>query len=304
MITVALLGFLTSTSAEVSPFWATNLMAKAQPMLLAKAKPLTHGRIQSVFKSLGYDDYDCFSTRIVGDSRRFVVGIGNAWQTCAFSVEPSGRLKPIIVDNEDDSCLVQDAQKIGGTLVLGGLRGWYGNGARYGLQTFKRKNDTWYRTSAATTEHECWGLTVRPRILRGALVEMQSRDYPKSMNACHATAQSAKLETFRLIDGRIRRVGERRMNTAFNRLDDLAGALDVHKLIVIRQIVPLAKLRKRVLQVWNDVGSNPSIECVRSICTSDASTYGWTGTDGKPIWFHFAKRSGQWVLARVDRREG
>lgn len=277
-------------------------------MLVAKAKPLNRARIEKVIRTLGYNEYTGIVTPLIGARGSFIVSCGHGMEdTSTWLVAPSGKVS--IVTHQDSleaggvwwPSLANAAQIKGKTLLLGGLIGWSGNGPRYALETYRREGRNWSRTSRAQTEYECWGAEIPASLVSGGAIQLRSRTYGKSVECCHATALVSIGEAFRVRQGIVKRVGERRLDTAFNTLDSLAGALASGNHRAIGRIVPSKSLRRRLAKIWPRFGPEPRVEVANGDARRENGTYGWS-RDGssETLWLSFARRSRGWVVTKIS----
>ncbi len=202
----------------------------------------------------------------------------------------------------EELILPESAARLGKDLVISGLHNWFGNGAQIKVQSYRLDGGKWRLRAEKTAEFESWGssgVRLSKDGSRFMPVRIQSRTSPKFLEAGHATAHLSYIEEWRFLNGIPKLAWKRLRDTPYNALDDLYRAIKQRdcKTIAFRSSDKAIAHKLVSLYPMTQKGY-PVVEFVNSYCDSDAKVL---AVENLCVWFHFAKKNGKWVVAKLSR---
>src|SRR5262249_42972467 len=135
-----------------------------------------------------------------------------------------------------------------GRLYIAGCVAWVGNGPRASACVFTHGQTGW-KYSTIVAKAEAIGIGQLRRSSDGAFtVRIKSRDYPRNLNACHATAHLSFEEEWRLGAGLASIAWRNERSTAYNTLDKIFPAIANHNVPAIRAACATPVVARRLLR--------------------------------------------------------
>lgn len=194
--------------------------------------------------------------------------------------------------------LPQDAIYYKGTLSIGGLQAWTGNGARTSMEWYRYSNSDWQLKGRLVTEDECWGAETTLGIRNGRLqpVDLVSRTYPPHLSSCHATACFSHRERWLFSGNAWKLVGKRRRNTAFNTLDKLYVAITRGDRKTIQAYSSDVKVATHLAALRRRANEEPRVD-FPTVNSIEGTVIGLANLKSM---FHFRLKNNRWVVSRIE----
>lgn len=192
------------------------------------------------------------------------------------------------------------ACRSGEYLVASGLEGWYSNAPSACAEVFRLVDGNWKSASRIESEFQC---EVAPRLSLGKdgvvqIAPVLSTTYPKSLNACHATAQLAYEEKWTVSGGEIQTAYKRLRMTPYNQLEKLYEALVRGDEKLIHGLCTNGVVAKEVMALKPQVAKgSPDTSFPNGNCSTDSKQI---GIDNLRTWFYFVLKDGKWVVERIE----
>ncbi len=185
-------------------------------------------------------------------------------------------------------------------LVASGIEGWYSNAPSAYAEVFRLENGAWKSVSRLESEYQC---EEAPKLsLRKdgvvAIAPVLSTTYPKSLNACHATAQLAYEEKWTIANGQLNTVYKRQRMTPYNQLEKLYGALREGNAKLVESLCATSAVAKEVMALkLRTAKGSPDTSFPNDNCSTDSKQI---GIDNLRTWFYFVLHKGEWVVERIE----
>jgi len=199
----------------------------------------------------------------------------------------------------------ESAARLGKDLVISGLHNWFGNGAQIKVQSYRLDGGKWRLRAEKTAEFESWGSTgvrVSKDGSRFMPVRIESRTSPKFLEAGHATAHLSYIEEWRFPNGIPKLAWKRLRDTPYNALDDLYRAIKQRDRKTIAYRSSNKAIAQKLVNLYPMTKNGyPVVEFVNSYCDSDAKVL---AVENLRLWFHFVKKDGKWVVAKLTPYKG
>jgi hypothetical protein len=183
-------------------------------------------------------------------------------------------------------------------LIISGSNGWFGNGPQTEVRSYQQKGRSWQFLAKKTASFESWGsspLQLSKDKSQVLPITIDSRTYPKHLDACHATAHCSYTEKWKFVDGRPKLMWKKLRDTPYNLLDKLYGAIENNDATFIRKSSLNQAIYNKLLALKPHKGS-PQIEFPHSICDGDSKVIGLTNLRST---FYFKRYHGRWVVWKI-----
>lgn len=189
-------------------------------------------------------------------------------------------------------------------LVASGMEGWTSNFPSAYAEVFHIVDGNWVSVSRLESEYQAEEAPQLSLSKDGAIViaPVLSTTYPKHLSACHATAQLAYEEKWTISSGQLKLVYKRLRMTPYNQLEKLYDALYRGDEKLIQGLCVNSDIAKEVVALKpRTAKGSPDTSFPNGNCSTDSKQI---GVDNLRTWFHFTRRNGRWVVAKLMPYEG
>jgi len=185
----------------------------------------------------------------------------------------------------------------GSRLVTAGLDGWGSNAPHPCVRVWERRRGGWFLSNEKTAPFESF---VSPRLTLNpkgevTIEQMTGRTYPRYLSACHATALLTYRQKLVLDNGKLRTVSFRLVDSPFNLLDRLFKAICDSDKSFICSSSASAEVARQILAL----SPRPHTDDDTFFSDGEGTYCRKIAIPKFSIWFHFAKKGGKWVVAKL-----